>query len=439
MDKKALSLPILTSLVVGNMIGTGIYILPASLAKYGTISLLSWVYTSIGSIFLALTFAFLSKRFPKTGGPYIYCREAFGKAVGFIIAYTYWIGNLVSIAGIAVASIGYLGYLTPFLDANTTSYNQYYVLFVELAAVWLFTLINIIGVHTAGVVQLILTIIKIAPLLIVTVLGLSHVHLSNLTQLTLGNQSHFSALSSAAALTFWAFIGLESATIPAENTQGAKDIFKATVFGTSLTAFIYIFSTFVLMGMIPVATLQNSQFPFAQAGTLLFGPHAATIIAICAVISGLGALNVCILIQGQIVFAAARDHLFPRMFAKLSKHDVPIAGQILSSSLVTLLLILTIEPTLLKQFDNIALLASLLTLIVYFTTTLAEMKFLLKNKLPLYQVLFSKSLFVTGLACAYSIWMISSFETNIILISVGLILLCLPVYFLTIRKYTEST
>lgn len=118
MDKKALNLPILISLVVGNMIGTGIYVLPASLAEYGTLSLLAWLYTSLGAIFLALTFANLSKRFPKTGGPYVYCKQAYGKLAGFIVAYTYWVSNLVSIAGIAVASVGYLGFITPVLNAE---------------------------------------------------------------------------------------------------------------------------------------------------------------------------------------------------------------------------------------------------------------------------------------------------------------------------------
>src|SRR5262245_5011959 len=128
MDKKALNLPILVSLVMGSMIGTGIYVLPASLAQYGTVSLLSWIYTSIGAIFIALTFAHLNRRFPKTGGPYVYCREAYGKLTGFIIAYTYWMSNMVSIAGITVSSVGYIGFIAPILNSNSASYNQYYVL-----------------------------------------------------------------------------------------------------------------------------------------------------------------------------------------------------------------------------------------------------------------------------------------------------------------------
>lgn len=435
MTKKALNLPILISLVVGNMIGTGIFMLPASLAEFGTISILSWVYTSIGAIFLALTFANLNKRFPKTGGPYVYCKEAFGKPVGFTIAYTYWISNLVSIAGIAVASIGYLGFLTPILNGNSPQYNPYLVLACELGAVWLFTIINIMGLHTAGVVQLILTVIKILPLLLVTLIGLGSIHTANLMHFNLSNDSNFTAMSSAAAMTFWAFIGLEAATVPSESSQNPSDIYKATIFGTLIASTVYIASTFVLMGMIPVTQLKNSQFPFAEASTLLFGPHAASIIAICAVISGLGALNVCVLVQGQIVFAAARDQLFPRLFAKLSQQDVPVAGHILSSSLISLLLFLTMQPSLLEQFNNIILLAALLTLTAYFVTSLSALKFFIKEKSSRHGIMFSRSLIISVLAATYAAWMISSLDLKIILVGIALVSLCLPLYFFVIRKY----
>lgn len=435
MDKKALSLPILVSLVVGNMIGTGIYVLPASLAEYGTMSLLAWIYTSIGVIFIAITFTRLTKRFPKTGGPYVYCKEAFGRLVGFVFAYVYWLSYLVSIAGIAVASVGYLGYITPILNANVSAYSSHTALAIEIGVIWLFTLINIIGIHTAGVVQLVLTILKLTPLVIITIVGIGSIHLINLTQFTLGHESFVKAISGAAALTFWAFIGLESATVPAENTKGAKDIYKATLFGTLMTSLVYIASSVVLMGIIPIEKLKDSQFPFAEAATLLFGPHGATIITICAFVSGLGALNVCILIQGQVVFAAARDGLFPRVFASLSKHDVPIAAQLFSSSLVTLFLIMTVEPTLLKQFNNIALLAGMLTLLTYLAITLAELKFLIQSNPSLHKALLNKSLIIPALASLYGVWMISNFEINTISISVLLVLACIPIYFFTVRKY----
>ncbi|HEX4044305.1 MAG TPA: amino acid permease [Gammaproteobacteria bacterium] len=434
MDKKALSLPILIALVVGNMIGTGIYLLPASLAHYGTISILAWIFTAIGTLFLAFTFTSLNKRYSKTGGLYAFCKKAFGRPTGFIIAYTYWASFLVSVAAVSVAAAGYLGFLIPSLNAENPAYAPYATLAVELCFVWLFTFINLISIHIAGVVQLVLTVIKIAPLILIILVGFGSMHLINLEQFSLTHTSSFTAISGAATLTFWAFIGLESAIIPAENTRGPRDIYIATIVGTLIVSIIYILSTIVLMGMIPSSTLADSQFPFAEAATLLFGPHAASLIALCAVISALGAINVCILIQGQIAFAAARDHLFPQILSKLSRHDVPIPAQILSSSLVTFLLFMTIEPTLLKQFNNIALFATLLTLITYFAATIAELKFLWLEKVGFsFRWLFSKPMLVAIVAMLYSIWMISNFDAMMLLSCAALMVVGLPVYFFTLR------
>lgn len=438
MDKKALSLPILISIVVGNMIGTGIFVLPASLADYGTISLLSWVFTSLGALLLALTFTHLNKRFPKTGGPYAYCKHAFGSLVGFIIAIIYWFSNLVSIAGISIASIGYLGYVFSALNANTHGYDPTYTLALELAIIWSFTLINICGVHFAGLVQLFLTTIKVTPLIVIVLFGLGHIQLANLSQLTTGNESHFAAISSAAALTFWAFIGLEAATVPAENTRGPKDISRATIWGTLISSFIYIASTFVLMGMIPVANLRTSQFPFAEAGSMLFGPFGALLIAIFACISGIGALNVCILVQGQIVYAAARDNIFPHWLAKLSKNGVPIRGHLVSTLLVSLLLIITMQPTLLKQFNFIAILAAMLALTTYLSCTFAEIKFEFQAEGTFRHKLKSKSTIVSVLAAAYAIWMISSMNSHVIKVAFIIIACCIPVYYCFIRRYVHA-
>lgn len=435
MDRKALSLPILLSLVVGNMIGTGIYVLPASLAKYGPISLLAWVFTSIGAIFFALTLSALNKRYPKTGGLYVFCRQAYGRMVGFIVGYLYWMANFVSIAGIAVASIGYLGFLTPALNSSMPEYNKYLVLACELGTVWLFTIINIIGIHEAGIVQLILTVTKVIPLLVISLLGLGYIHFDNLIPFAVTDQSQMSIIGSAAALTFWAFIGIESATIPAENTKGSSDVYKATVYGTCLTSFIYILSTFVLMGMIPAAKLQSTQFPFAEAGNILFGANSAAIIALCAVISGFGALNATVLIQGEIVFAAARDKLFPRLFSKLSRHDSPVAGQLLSSGLVSILLMVTLEPTILEQFDNIALLAALFTLMAYFGSAMSELKFLYLDHGFTKKLLCNKSTYITAIALSYCVWMLSNFSLPFLLIGMSLTLFFALIYFLVFEKH----
>lgn len=434
MNKKALSLPILTSLVVGNMIGTGIYILPATLAPFGYYSLLAWVLTSIGALFLALTFAHLSKRFPETGGPITYSQAAFGRMTGCVVSYIYWASNLVSISGLAISSTGYLGYLIAGLDPSSASYHPWMGLCVELGIVWLFTLINVIGIHTAGVTQLYLTIIKVLPLFIISLIGLSHVHLHNFALPTSSAAAPgLSSITSAAALTFWAFIGLESATVPSESTSGYKTIYRATIYGTLITAVVYILGSFVLQGMISPEHLQNSTFPFAEAAIVLFGSSAAVLVSLCAFVSGIGALNGCILLQGQIVYAAARNQFFPKRFSALSKHDVPIAGQLLSSVLISLVLAATIQPSLLKQFSNVALLASLLTLITYLITACAEFKFSAKTLKKAF-----KPFVVSIIAVVYAAWMITNFDKTSLIISVILMALILPVYFLFAHQQSRT-
>lgn len=426
MNKKALSLPILTSLVVGNMIGTGIYILPATLAPFGYYSLLAWMLTSLGALFLALTFAHLSKRFPETGGPITYSQAAFGRLTGCVVSYIYWASNLVSISGLAISSTGYLGYLIAGLDPASASYHPWMGLCVELGIVWLFTLINVIGIHTAGVTQLYLTIIKVLPLFVISLIGLSHVHLHNFALPATGASTPgLTSITSAAALTFWAFIGLESATVPSESTSGYKTIYRATIYGTLITAVVYMLGSFVLQGMISPEHLQNSTFPFAEAAIVLFGSSAAVLVSLCAFVSGIGALNGCLLLQGQIVYAAARNQFFPKRFSKMSKHDVPIAGQLLSSILISIVLAATIQPSLLKQFSNVALLASLLTLITYLITACAEFKFSAKTLKKAF-----KPFVISMIAVVYAAWMITNFDKTSLLISLVLMALVLPVYYL---------
>ncbi|MBA3661821.1 MAG: amino acid permease [Gammaproteobacteria bacterium] len=437
MKKKALTLPILISLVVGNMIGTGIYVLPASLAHYGTISLLSWVFTSLGAICLALTFAHLNKRYPRSGGPYLYVKQAYGRTAGFTIAYTYWASNMISIAAITVASVGYLGFVWPAIDANAPHFNPTLTLIIEISIVWIFTLINIIGLHTAGVLQVGLTLIKIIPLILLALVGIFYIEPTNLAEFNMLGISNFSALSSAAALTFWAFIGLESATVPSGDTNGPLDVYRATVYGTLITASIYILTTFVIMGMIPATQLSNSQFPFAIAGIHLFGAKAAVIIALCAVFSGLGALNACILIQGQLVYAAARDQLFPSIFLKLTQFKTPMVGQILSSSLISLFLFMTLKPTLLGQFNVVILLAACLTLTTYLLTALSEIKFILEEKKSIRKACLSQAMIVAVLAGAYAVWMISSLDSSILLISFGIIFLIIPLGFFLLNRFVR--
>lgn len=434
MHKQALSLKVLISLVVGNMIGMGIYVLPASLAEYGAMSLLAWLFTSIGAMLLAFTFANLNKRFPKTGGPYVYCKEAFGNQVGFFIAYIYWLSNMIAICGISVSLVGYLGFLLPHLNANSSHYAPYLALCTEIGIVWCFTLVNIGGIRTAGRVQVILTILKVIPLLLIILIGLTHMQLAHFVHLAKTTNMDVNTLNHAAMLTFWAFMGLESATVPAESTNGYRDIYRATIYGTLISALICILCSVVLMGMMPATQLRNSQFPFAQAGSIIFGSYSALIIVICAIISGCGSLNVSILIQSQVVYAAARDRLFPAFFAKLTRNNVPIVSQLVSASIITLFLILTMEETILKQFNHIALFAVSLTLTTYFVTALAELKFVLHERTARANAIFTPISAMAVLAAIYALWMLSNMSTFIYTYGVIVLIAAIPIYLVTTRS-----
>jgi APA family basic amino acid/polyamine antiporter len=190
------------------------------------------------------------------------------------------------------------------------------------------------------------------------------------------------------------------------------------------------------MGMIPPHQLANSQFPFAEAGKLLFGVYGAGFVVICAFVSGIGTLNASILLQAQVIFAAARDKYLPKQLAKLSKNDAPVAGQILGGIVVTIVLLATIRPTMLKQFDIIALVASLLALSTYLMSTLAELKFLLTPRKKLVKVILSGTGIVTILAGAYTAWMVSCFQANVIYITLTLIITCILLYFFAVKKWS---
>ncbi len=421
---KSLGIWMLTALVVGNMIGSGVFLLPASLAHYGTISIFSWVGTALGAMLLALVFAKLSTLFPKTGGPYIYCREGYGNFIGFQVAYNYWIYMWVGNAAIAVAFTGYLSTFWPALSTNNVL-----AFTVTAGAVWSLTLINIIGVRCAGLFQLILTILKFVPLILMALIGLFFVKEENLSLFNISNRSGLSSLSSGAMLTLWAFLGLESASIPADHVKNPKKtIPRATLLGTALTAIVYILSTIAIMGVIPVTELKDSVAPFADLASKIFGRWGKFAMGAAAVISCLGALNGWILLQGQIPMAAAKDNLFPKKFGLLSATKAPVFGIILSSVLVTLLLALNFNKNLVDQFTFIISLATLAAIVAYLYTSMAEFVIYIKHPEKVAKSGVVKSLLISGLAFLYTFWMVMSSGRDIVFYGALLMFTSIPIY-----------
>jgi APA family basic amino acid/polyamine antiporter len=367
MDKK-IGLWIVTSLVVGNMIGSGIFLLPASLGPFGGISIVGWLVSAAGATLVALVFARLSRIWKKSGGPYTYTREGFGDFAGFLVAWGYWISIWTTNSAIAVAFVSYLTFFWSDLETN-----RVLACVVGLSTIWLLTGVNVIGVHSAGVVQLVTTILKLIPLLAIAIFGLGYVDTANFVPFNATGGSTLSAIVATVTLTLWAFLGLESGTTPAEHVHDPeRTIPRATMLGTFLSAAVYILGTVAVMGVIAPAVLAKSTSPFADAARIMWGDWAGYVVATGAIVSCFGALNGWLLLQGQIPFAAARDGLFPEVFGRVSKYNTPAHALVISSVLASLLLVLNFNASLVELFTKIILLATLHTLIPYSFCTMAE-------------------------------------------------------------------
>jgi APA family basic amino acid/polyamine antiporter len=421
---RALGVWLATALVVGNMIGSGVFLLPSSLAEYGGISLVGWLFTAAGAVLLALVFARLGRTYPKTGGPYEYSRRAFGDFIGFQTAWGYWIAVWAGNAAIAVAFAGYLGYFFP-----TIADEPMYAALTALAAIWLLTWVNAVGVRQGGLVQAVTTVLKVLPLLAMATIGLFFVNMDHFTPFNPGGGSWFGAVTAVAAITLWAFIGLESATIPAEDVKNPeRSIPRATIWGTVATAAIYILSTIAVLGIVPAATLASSTAPFADAAEMAFGGWAATLVAAGAVASTFGALNGWILLQGQVPMAAARDRLFPTPFARTSRNGTPVFGLVVSSVLVTALMATNYTRSLVELFTFMLLLATLTTLIPYAYSAMAQLMLFVKDRERFSGRKLATDAVIASLAFLYSGWTIYGAGMEVAFYGMLLLLGGIPVY-----------
>jgi len=413
-----------TALVVGNMIGSGVFLLPASLAPYGVLSIFGWLFSTTGAVLLALVFARLSRMVPQAGGPYAYTKAGFGDFAGFLVGWGYWISIWSGNAAIAVAFISYLGFFLPVLNTNGVLAAA-----AAIATVWVLTFVNGLGVRTAGMVQLVTTILKVAPLAFVGIFGLFYMHKENFALAHTGVEPVFTGITSAAALALWAFLGLESATVPADNViRPEKTIPRATILGTILAAVVYILGTVAVMGVIPQAALKTSTAPFADAAKAMWGDWAGYAVAAGAAIACFGALNGWILLQGQLPRAAAIDGLFPGFFKRLSARGTPVAGLVVSSILITLLVMANYTRGLVGMFTFIILLATLTTLFPYVLSTMSLLMIFLRERERFrYEPLLGSSI-IAVLAFAYSLWAIGGSGQETVFWGFLLLMGSVPVY-----------
>ncbi len=361
-SKKKLGLWMSTSLVIGNMVGAGIFLMPAALAAYGGISVVGWLVSAAGALILARVFSKLSLLVPNSnGGPYAFSRAGFGDYLGFLVAWGYWISIWVSNAAIAIAFVAAMSVFFPVLAESRIA-----AVLTALAAIWFLTWINSKGIRESGKIQLLTTVLKLIPLFLIIAFGFFFFDISNFSPFNTSGTDSWAAISVTATMTFYAYLGFESATIPAANVENPeKTIPKATMIGTILTTIFYILGTVVVMGMIPMDILANSPAPYADAMGIIGGEWGKNLVAAGAAIAAFGALNGWILIQGQIARATAIDNLFPTVFKRDNRNGVPIWGLIIGSGLTSVVMLMNYTDGLVEQFRFMVLLTTLCCLVPY--------------------------------------------------------------------------
>jgi len=358
-------------LVTSNMLGSGVYMLPASLAGIGGVSLIGWGVAMVGVVALALVFARLAILVPSGAGPYSYARAAFGDFIGYQTNFVYSLANWIALVSMVTIVVGYLANIFPIFNNLAISAAM------QIAIIWGFTGLNIRGAKVVGMVQSLAFVLALFPLLFVSIFGW---HWFNYDTFIAGwnvtKQSSVSAVNASFNNIMWAFIGVESACVSAAVVKNPKrNIPLATIFGVFIAAAIYISTCTVMMGIIPNHQLGSSSAPFADILAIIFHSHLAGILmSIVAIIDCSGAMAGWTLVTGHTARAAAEDDLFPSIFARTNKHGVPAIGLTILAVVMSIVVVLTISPTAQQQFNKIITMSVILYLIPYIFSAFAVIK-----------------------------------------------------------------
>jgi APA family basic amino acid/polyamine antiporter len=418
------------ALIVGSIIGVGVFNLPTSLAAYGPITLVSMALTTVGALALAMLFAALSRRLPADGGPYAYARAAFGNPLGFINAWSYWI---TAWAGNAAIAVGWVLYVEHFINKGHT---KWITVLLVLVGLWIPAAVNLSGVKNMGSVQVITTIIKFVALAFISVVGLFYIKSANFTPWNVSGESAVNA------------IGVETASVAAAKVRNPdRNIPRATILGTIATAVVYLLSLTVAFGVVPTATLAKAGAPFSDVANSIFGgTWAGNVMALAVIISGLGALTGWTMICAEMPLAAAKDGLFPERFQRMSSSQVPAFGIIASTALASIAMAINyIGSGGATVFTTLVLMTGITSAIPYAFSALAQLKWRWIDHQAMHTPRFIRDMIVAVLALVFSIlFIVYSRNTGNsfwvywapYFLAAGALLLGIPVYLSQRRRMT---
>jgi basic amino acid/polyamine antiporter, APA family len=367
-ETRALGFWACTALVVGNMVGVSIFLLPASLAPFGLNALYAWIITIVGCVFLAVVFSGLARKFPADDGPYAYTQRAFGRGTAFYVMWCYWFSTWVTNASIAVGVVGYLAVLVPALQATPWLPPT-----VALSLLWLFVLVNCFGIRTAAWMQMVTTVLKLLPQAGIILLGVWQLvlHPSVYVAHVPPNPASLHEMLGASTLALFAMLGIECAAIPAGKViDPGRTIPRATIVGTLLTAVIYLCISIIPMLLIPQAQLSTSNAPFTDLFDRFLGTQYGHWLALFVVISGLGALNGWTLVVGELTQAFARHGDFPASLGTVNSRGTPMRAFVLAGAAASITLWFNYNASLAEVFTFLILLCTASNLPLYLAVSL---------------------------------------------------------------------
>ena len=356
-----------TALVVGNTIGMGIFVLPASLAPYGFNAMLGWGITVLGMTMLARVFAQLAREFPTADGPYTYIAQTTGKLPAYIAVWCYWVSCWITNAALAIGLIGYLGKVLPGLETVPPAV-------LTVALIWLFVGINLLGVRMGGGVQVVTTALKLLPMAFIIGLGawLFFKSPSVYTQHVPTTPITLEALMAASTIALFAMLGIESAAVPAGRVHDPeRTIPRATMFGTLLTAAIYIAISSMALLLMNQDALAQSVAPFADLLDQFMGSGHGRVLSVFVVISGLGALNGWTLLASELTASMGRHGFLPAPVCALNSRGAPAASLLLTGALATVMVLMNYSKSMVDGFTFLSQVVTAANLPLYLLCAVA--------------------------------------------------------------------
>jgi len=435
---RALGLTSATGLVIGSIIGTGVFAMPAVLAGAGTASLAVLAVIAVGAMLLAAMFGQLTKRVPNSdGGLYAYARHEFGDFAGYLTGWCYWIQAWAGNAAIVSAWVLYVDALFGIKPSGMGNWG------IALIGLWVPAALNLAGVRQMAWFQNVTVVLKFLPLLFIAVIGWFFVHASNFGAFNASGGSLYTAIGIAAGVALFSFIGVEVAAITAKRVSNPrKNVGRASMLGTAASAILYVLVSAAIMGLVPHHALVNNTAPFVTAFQVIFahGAWAGKLVAALAVASGIGALNGWTLVTAEVSRAVAQDGLFPKAFAWSDRKDSAWFSIVLAALLPSVLMLWSYTTaTGLKVFTELVDLTVVTVAIPYLFSACAQLAYLVSRSRRVQGWLLARDLSIAGASVLFSLWVTFAAGYQAVYQALVIVLVGIVLYaFVSARRSTST-